>query len=545
MRLRCLSAIVGALGAGPIATAALVLTSLAAPDRAEAYVGPSFLHSAALQGDWPGEPFKGWIKFEAHYWGAPTGSAPLYQGQSRLVFSGPAAPKDGAGTLSLSLDKNSRGLTKLMDICQRGTVIPELNFSEESSRARPPAELGLRPATIPKYWEYRLERVTLTCPVVDAAPEQAFVLHFEDIAWLNYNGDSQILNSAPAQLPPVERSGETRAYIVTWFWSANRPVRTPCPVMSEGPTEEEYYAFKSAEEIAREKEKYAAKGGVLANFRQANLRGPDELSVSLLPGIVADPGHPLPELEIVQGFDLDGDENTGGISPDGRKGIDNNLYRVDACIPGFGPKGILSVTTHEGRRNGETSMMVMVSGIDDFKNDSDVAVTVFYSPDPMIKDAGGKSILPGYTFRVSDNPERTPYFNRLRGRIENGIILTEPAEELVIDKGRSLDRIYQARMRLELLPDGTMSALLGGYQNWRELMNYWSAFGIFEVGLNFRMPAVYSAMKRAADGLKNPLTGEFEGISSAYEMKGVSAFVPPEQLKPLLAGKSHVRRAER
>jgi hypothetical protein len=35
-------------------------------------------------------------------------------------------------------------------------------------------------------------------------------------------------------------------------------------------------------------------------------------------------------------------------------------------------------------------------------------------------------------------------------------------------------------------------------------------------------------MKRAADGLPDPLTGEFNGISAAFQIEGVQAFIPPE-----------------
>ena len=34
---------------------------------------------------------------------------------------------------------------------------------------------------------------------------------------------------------------------------------------------------------------------------------------------------------------------------------------------------------------------------------------------------------------------------------------------------------------------------------------------------------------RAADGLKDPETGEFNGLSAAYEMEGLPAFIPSEQ----------------
>jgi hypothetical protein len=37
-------------------------------------------------------------------------------------------------------------------------------------------------------------------------------------------------------------------------------------------------------------------------------------------------------------------------------------------------------------------------------------------------------------------------------------------------------------------------------------------------------------MRRAADGLQDPSTGEFTGISAAFEIEGVSGFLPPARL---------------
>jgi hypothetical protein len=44
-------------------------------------------------------------------------------------------------------------------------------------------------------------------------------------------------------------------------------------------------------------------------------------------------------------------------------------------------------------------------------------------------------------------------------------------------------------------------------------------------------------MKRAADGLQDPVTGEFTGISAAFEIEGVSAFLPPQRRVDRTAGK--------
>ena len=58
----------------------------------------------------------------------------------------------------------------------------------------------------------------------------------------------------------------------------------------------------------------------------------------------------------------------------------------------------------------------------------------------------------------------------------------------------------------------------------------------YENTIGFQIPAIYNAMKRAADGLQDPVTGEFNGISAAFEIEGVPAFIPPAQHRQLMAG---------
>ena len=48
------------------------------------------------------------------------------------------------------------------------------------------------------------------------------------------------------------------------------------------------------------------------------------------------------------------------------------------------------------------------------------------------------------------------------------------------------------------------------------------------------LDALESGSVRAAS--KDPITGEFNGISAAYEMEGIPAFIPPEQHKKLISG---------
>ena len=76
--------------------------------------------------------------------------------------------------------------------------------------------------------------------------------------------------------------------------------------------------------------------------------------------------------------------------------------------------------------------------------------------------ADGKDVLPGFTFRVTDDPQRMPYFQRLRGRIVDGVVVTDPVEVLEFDKGRDTTRLFDGRMRLEMKPDRTLKRVIGG-----------------------------------------------------------------------------------
>src|SRR5579862_7521582 len=195
------------------ATCLLMLDSGAA----RAYVGESFLQVPGTEGGWRGETYKGWIKFEAQYWTDAARPPVFTGGRKRLYFSGPVAPREGAGKLSLALDKQNPVLKFLLDRCQNGLKIAQVKYAESADLARPPGEAGSRPASIPAFFEYTLKDVSFSCPVVEDAAEQAIVVSFNDIKWLNYAGRGDEVKPTPAKLIPARSSGETRSFIVTWF----------------------------------------------------------------------------------------------------------------------------------------------------------------------------------------------------------------------------------------------------------------------------------------------------------------------------------------
>jgi len=508
--------------------AALVGLLIAGP--AAAYVGDSFLKVPGVAGDWRGAQYDHWVRIDANYWKSEEGGmyASLRQTLRRpkQFFSLPPAPHEGASSLMISVDKRSPVLPALMKRCADKTVMPELTFAESADLSRSLRELGPRPADIPEYFEYRLKDVRFTdCPVVQGAVDQALVVSFNDIEWLNYHGkpDGVAVALAPSQvaldssaISPAKFSGKTRAFVVTWFAIANDVSDDQCAKMNAKPSQDDYYALMPKEQADTERAKNAKAGGVNYEDGQMERRGPDGLNACLLPGITRDPGLNSPQ-KIARGLDLDG-----------RAGIDNQLYRVQGCMAGFqGHKGFLMQYRNEQRRNGLLSMLVQVSGIDNDVNDDSVDVAVLYSLDHMAKDASGKQILPDYSFRLTDNPEYTHYFTRLHGRIVNGVIITEPVKQLQFNPGLDPElTLADARMRLQILPDGTLKGLVGGYQDWRREMKL-NAMSNSESLYGFQCPAMYSALKNSADGMKNPVTGERDGISMAYDIEGVAAFVVP------------------
>jgi hypothetical protein len=281
------------------------------------------------------------------------------------------------------------------------------------------------------------------------------------------------------------------------------------------------------------------------------------MNVGLMPGIVPDPGHVAPVSDVAEGLDLDHDDGSGPapkgvrkhknfVSPDGRRGVDNQLFTVEGCVEGFRRKGFLPMIFNEGRAAGRPTALIEISGVDDERNDPDVTVTVFYSSDDL-RRSPQKAYLPDYTYRVSDSPEYTQSFARFRGRIVDGVVVTDPIDKIHIHETTGIEpTIYSPRLRIEMLPDGRMKAVLGGYLDWRKRL-VWEIFrtGDYENTIGFQIPAIYNAMKRAADGLQDQDTGEFDGISAAFDIEGVNAFVPPLQQKTLVAQDAHHARGER
>jgi len=258
-----------------------------------------------------------------------------------------------------------------------------------------------------------------------------------------------------------------------------------------------------------------------------------EIETYVNPWATDDPGQPQVTSRIGDGFNLDGKIKANDfVSPDGEKGIDNNLYRAWGCDAPWRGNGnaTLDLRANDKMQEGLYTMVIRISGNQDPMNDSDATVEIGYSPDKIVKDArGGISI--DYSYRILKSSQYT----KLKAKIRNGVVETEQVEHLHTPRiawfyDQTGDTNFtKGKIKLNLNADGLSgTGLIGGYRNWRDLYaeNTFAQDG-GQQGIREHEDhvALYFALRRNADGQYNEKTGKYEGISSVYRVKFNSAYV--------------------
>ena len=557
--------------------------------RDRGYIGASYLQVPGMSGNVKAGAYKGWVRVEAHYWknGGPSprfggpgaqggqggqggqgqsaaaaaaaqgnvaaaaaglaASAGRAQGQpgglQRRIsfFTYPAAPRQGKGAFFIAVDKRNHDAAALMGVCKSGTVLPEALYAVSAERSRSTYDGGPMPAGTPDYFRFRLRNVKVgDCAEVAGAPEQGFQVSFDDIEWLNAAPPASPIIPVPpraaALMPlPANLTGESKAWAVSWVGFANDVADGQCPKMNVRPPQDAYYTYLQPDEAAKQRAALQDQGGPNYQSGQMGERGPNRFNVTLLPGIVPDPGFAEPQTRDARGINLDGDDGRRNkhrnyVSPDGKMaGIDNQLYTTLGCVAAQqGHKGFITQFANNQMRDGELTILLQLDGIDDLQNDPEVYLTISYSHDDLAKSSSGAEILPDYTYKVTDDDQLTPFFTRVRGRIRDGVLTTDKLSEFQMFLSNFGDtRILYAKdwqMRMELKPEGKIAGVFGGYRDWRELPTTQSTSGV-EFYFGYQQPGLYNALKRNADGIKDPVSGEYTGISFAYDVEAVPAFV--------------------
>lgn len=239
-----------------------------------------------------------------------------------------------------------------------------------------------------------------------------------------------------------------------------------------------------------------------------------------------------PQGGISYGFNLDGQVTEEDyVSPDGEPGIDNQLFRTLACIIGFrGPDGVEYIFESKAIKDERYNrLMLHLSGVDSLDNDDAVTVTVYRGLDRLLTDASGEKVVPGGSQRV-DTRWGKSLIRRLDGEITDGVLTTEPIDDLVIPWMNLGVPTYQLirdmRLRLDL-SETTAKGLIGGYadvETWyRQLLRNDSTHHLSNGDIS--AISLYKQLARVADAHPDPETGRNTAISTALHAEFVQVFI--------------------
>lgn len=262
---------------------------------------------------------------------------------------------------------------------------------------------------------------------------------------------------------------------------------------------------------------------------QMAFRGEGRANIYVNPTLYPDPGLVEMSGTVAEGLNLDGNTDTGLVSPEGEAGIDNTFYQTLGCWKTYrGPERLSSgaMQFNDGMRNGSWTMVIVVSGEgSDPQNDDNVMVGFYMSQDNMVKGGDG-NISPDYTYRIEPHAK---YEGLFPARTIDGVIESREAVQATLrDPGYTRDlELVQAQIKLEMKADGSLRGYVGGYRPWKPVYDGWvNARGPVIESLTWvELPAVYYALRRNADYSPQGENGEKTHISYALRVDALPAYV--------------------
>jgi hypothetical protein len=276
----------------------------------------------------------------------------------------------------------------------------------------------------------------------------------------------------------------------------------------------------------------------LDRYFRAIRRGPNGEDVCMNPTVVKDPPLLLVEGKQSYGMNLDGNDD-GSATPktckhdnfvglDGTPGVDNQLYRLLGCIYGFRSYGQYEVNANENRKsNGLGMTLIEVTDVDDPRNDQDVTVSFYRSIDQYTLDGAGR-FTPFASYRIDVADGKPRYNSKLKGRIENGVLITEPGDVNLPFYGNYTymnQSFRDMRLRLEIAADGaSATGMAAGYYGVDQLMFYVGGLGPISSTAISNCPSIYVAAHEIADGYPDE-NGKCTHLSSAFNFAAVAAYV--------------------
>jgi hypothetical protein len=259
---------------------------------------------------------------------------------------------------------------------------------------------------------------------------------------------------------------------------------------------------------------------------------------------------------VADGIDLDGVDSSagqpdaGGMCPhqdfvgrDGRRGIDNQFFRVVGCNRSFQSTG-QSNGFAVGMLTGSWGVLITLEGVEDARNDDSVEVGIMSNADP-IQLSPTREPLAYATYAMHQDSR---YRTRMHGRIKDGVLTTDPADLRFYTEVNSLfnDRLLKrARLQVTLSETGIIEGYLAGYapvesaydmqfgfrnaknaagEPGAEMLRLHTANGAARV-LGYTCQGAYQSLEQHADADPDPQTGACTSISMQYRIKAIPAFV--------------------
>jgi hypothetical protein len=215
------------------------------------------------------------------------------------------------------------------------------------------------------------------------------------------------------------------------------------------------------------------------------------------------------------------------VGPTGEPGIDLSYWRAVGCVRGFQHGEIADIVIDQAVRDGSMTILVELRGVDDLRNDDAVRVQIFASTDSPPVGADG-SVLPYGT--LSAHGDRRYRGSVGSGSIVDGVLTAGPMEvrvRLNIQIVAGDLTFHDARLRLELRPDGGATGALYGFEPVEELYDIFGRkAGLAGASaLGYTCSGLYAALTSQADGGYDATTGTCTSLSVGYRFEGVPAFI--------------------
>jgi hypothetical protein len=343
------------------------------------------------------------------------------------------------------------------------------------------------------------------------------------------HADAGTANAAPAENATVKP--HTVGFAVTSFPYALFKGANDCPDGMAMAAKEIYLSASTPAEKAR-----LSKPENLKEFEQKAYHTTDGRDLCQAPDYPRAPQRTT-QSKVSFGENLDGTKDGAATantcahekftSPDGAAAVDNQSYRVLGCSSNFrgfpGEEGYLESLRNASFKDGGTTLLIEVAGITDGKND-DVQVGFYNGATPMMIDANGH-MLPFASLTITPDKK---FQTVMHGRVVDGVLTTDNADIATqYDFGGypSYFHFKAAHVRLELKPDGTAHGMLVGYLDSKDIDLTPHAKQESAEMIGYDCPTFSQAVRRFADGFKDPKTGQCTALSTAFNIEAIPAFV--------------------